>query len=243
MSKGPNKKMKISICMPTHEMQGVGATFLQNSLKSIEDQTYSNIEVIISDQSTDDEIYKVYEFWKNKLNIKYFRFNGERKPTANMNNAMKLATGDIIKPLFIDDFFYSPKALELIADSFENNPDNGWTVVACCHKFEDEPNSSLRQFMVPAYHDNIHMGNNTISCPSVAAVRRTEDLILFDEQVRWLMDVEWYKRLHGSLGLPCVIDQTSMVIRIHSSSCTSELESQHEVKQRDYTYVFNKHNT
>ena len=44
--------MKVSICIPTYEMKGFGANYLDHSLSVLEKQTYQNFEVIISDHST-----------------------------------------------------------------------------------------------------------------------------------------------------------------------------------------------
>ena len=52
--------------------------------------------------------------------------------------------------------------------------------------------SVFRKFY-PNYNDNIQFGKNTISSPSVLAIKR-ENYISFDEELIYLMDVDLYKR-------------------------------------------------
>ena len=229
---------KVSICMPTHEMNGKGAEYLEHSLGCIEAQTYSNIEVVISDQSTDDGIRNLCEAWKDKLDIKYHTFDGERKSTVNTNNALRLATGDILKPMFIDDFLFTRECIEQMVHALENNPDAGWVAVGFGHLFQESGN--IGNFMIPRYHDAIHRGENTMSCPSVIAIKRTEELILLDEKVIWLMDCEWYKRLHNAFGPPIIIEQPSVIMRVHADSVSTSFNSKQDEKEKELQYVIEK---
>ena len=225
------KELKVSICIPTHEMNGKGAEYLEILFDTIKQQTYSNIEVVVSDQSTDENIKNLCEVWNNDLDVKYIYFDGERKSTVNMNNAVKHTTGEIIKPMMCDDYFCTSNCIELMVKALEDNPDKG-------HYYQEH--NELGNFMIPRYHDEIHRGNNTISCPSVVAVRRTEDLILFDEKVLYRMDCEWYKRLAMEFGPPVIIEEPSVINRIHKDSVTTEIASKQEEKDAELQYVINK---
>lgn len=77
---------KISIIIPTANVEG--KKFLPRCLESINNQTYTNYEVIVTD---------------------------EGKVAYNMNQGIKRATGDIIKILCHDDYFNGPHSLEEIA--------------------------------------------------------------------------------------------------------------------------------
>ena len=62
--------MKVSICIPTYEANGLGVKLLKTLIDSIIIQTYPNIEIIISDHSINDEIKKYTELL-NLDNLKY----------------------------------------------------------------------------------------------------------------------------------------------------------------------------
>ena len=63
---------KVSVCIPRYEMKGKGAEYLDHSFNLLYAQSYKNFEVIISDNSKNDNIKKLCEIWSDKLNINYF---------------------------------------------------------------------------------------------------------------------------------------------------------------------------
>jgi cellulose synthase/poly-beta-1,6-N-acetylglucosamine synthase-like glycosyltransferase len=63
-------KPLITIIIPCYEMRGEGVSFLNFSLEKIYSQSYKNIEVLISDQSNNSDIFEAVKAWDKKLNIK-----------------------------------------------------------------------------------------------------------------------------------------------------------------------------
>tara|TARA_R110000824_G_scaffold393513_1_gene592699 strand:+ start:36 stop:752 length:717 start_codon:yes stop_codon:yes gene_type:complete len=230
--------MKVSICIPTHEMNGKGVVYLNHLFDTIKQQTYSDIEVVVSDQSTDDNIKNLCEKWKDDLDLKYIYFDGERKSTVNMNNSVRHTTGEIIKPMMCDDYFYTKQCIEAMVYALENNPEAGWVAVGFGHHFQET--GQIGRFMIPSYHDKIYLGNNTMSCPSTVAVKRTEELILFDEKILFRMDCEWYKRVADELGPPLIIEQPSVIMRVHADSVTTNIESNHKENEEELQYIIEK---
>lgn len=51
--------MTISIGIPVYECHGMGWLYLSELLNSISKQSYKDVEVVISDQSTDDNIFNL----------------------------------------------------------------------------------------------------------------------------------------------------------------------------------------
>jgi hypothetical protein len=231
---------KVSICIAAYEMGGKGQQYLHHSFIAINEQTHDNIEVVVSDQSTDDNIKNLCKEWSDKLNINYIWFDGERKSSSNTNNAMKNATGDIIKILFMDDILFVKDAIKFVVEAFEKEPDKTWLVSVCGHIYESK--KEIGDFMIPNYHDEIHKGRNTISSPSVMSIKNIPDLIYFDEKLIWLMDVEYYKRLYDKFGLPIIIESATVLNRIHDNSVSSEMDSEEgqKVKDEELKYVIEK---
>lgn len=93
---------KVSICLPTHDMQNKDF-FLGRCLKSIEQQTFKDYEVVITE-------------------------NGKGM-APNTNEAIQKAKGDIVKILFMDDFLAHPYSLQNIVKTFKG----GWLVTGCIH--------------------------------------------------------------------------------------------------------------
>jgi hypothetical protein len=75
--------------------------------------------------------------------------------------------------------------------------------------------------LVPAYNDEIYLGKNTIGNPSVVTFRNSEDKIFLDEGLTWMVDVDYYKKMHDRFGLPKVVPEITVVIRQWSKQLTN----------------------
>ncbi|MEW6054239.1 MAG: glycosyltransferase [Nitrospirota bacterium] len=226
----------VSIAIPCYEMHGYGVEFLDFSLNKIYEQTYKNIEVVISDHSTDDNIYNLYKKWESFLNLKYLRNENKRgNSSANLNNALINCTGHLIKILFQDDFLFSDNSIKEIVEAFSQNPQASWLVTACEHS-----NDSIRFYrpFYPQYNRNIYLGNNTISSPSVLTIRN-KNILLFDENLIWLMDCDYYKRLHDKYGEPLMLNKINVVNRTWDYQLSKIVNE--ELRQKEHNYVKEKY--
>ncbi len=222
----------VSIVTPCYEMNKKGAKYLEYSFNTLKSQTYINFEIVISDHSITDEIEQLCKKWKQDLNILYHRNEHKRgNSSANINNAVKQAKGDIIKVLFQDDFLYNENSLKNQLEHLKGN----WLVTACCHYNGKE----LYRPFYPRYHDKIQYGNNTISSPSVLMFRN-QNVIEFDENLIWLMDVDYYKMLYDRFGDPDICNHISVVNRIHPNQVSSTLATK-ELKQNELNYLTKKY--
>jgi len=208
----------ISVCIPVYEMNGFGTPFLAHNLNSLANQDFEDFEVIVADQSRNDEIKHLCAQFASQLNIKHLvNSKTKRQASANTNYAMKRAEGKIIKILFQDDYLYTPNALSILSNRFDLSKDH-WSVTASEHSYDGE--TVFRPFF-PKYNERIHFGKNTISSPSVLALNNTKPVLEFDENLIWLMDVDYYKRCHDKFGPPLIIEEISVVNRLHSSQVSS----------------------
>jgi glycosyltransferase involved in cell wall biosynthesis len=215
--------MKISITIPTYECKGYGWLFISELLNSIKKQSYKNYEVVISDQSNDNKIKDLINFYSNEIDIIYLNAKHiSRSIGANLNNAIKHANGDLIKPMCHDDFFIDDFALEKIKNSFNNSTQ--WLVTG---SFHCNSIHFLYQQMSPYYNHKIHHGYNTISSPSVLATKRKE---LFDENLKMLIDCEMYKRLYTKYGNPTIISDPLICNRMHENQAQKEAFNSEEEK-------------
>ncbi len=227
---------KVSIAIPAYEMHGRGSEFIDFALVRIFHQTYKNIEVVVSDHSINDDVKNVCDNWLSKgLNIQYIRNNENRgSSSANINNAIRSSSGKYIKILFQDDFLYCADAIEKTVKAFEKEPNKKWLISACDHS--NDGIITYRPFY-PKYHDNIHLGSNTISSPSVLSIRN-ENVLYFDAKLIWLMDVEYYKRLHNAFGSPIILDSITVVNRTWESQISNLVED--NLKKQELQYVLEK---
>jgi len=226
-----------SICIPTWEVRGMGPYYLEYSFNILAQQTFKNFDIIISDNSYDNSIKDVCDKWSNLLNIKYFlNEEGRGFISPNLNYGLSKCTGKYIKILFQDDFLYDENSLNNIAKCLQANPNTNWLVTGCGGT-PDEINFSV--IVTPTYNLNIHLGKNTIGCPSVLTIKNNEDTIFFDESLVWLNDVDYYKKCYDKFGLPYIIPELGVSIRIDGVSVSSLLQD--KIKEEEYNFMLNKY--
>jgi hypothetical protein len=232
-----SKRKTLSICLPTYEMHGLGEKYLCQSLDILVTQTFKHFDVVISDNSVNDGIKKVCEEYKGKLDIKYFKHPGKKEMSPNTNYAIQKATGVLLKILFQDDYLYGNDALKTIVDNFDLHKDQ-WLVTACTHT------KNTRQFFrpfYPKYNSKIHMGRNTISSPSVLTLKNNNDkTFLFDENLKWFMDVDYYKRLHNAYGEPKIVNTICTVNRVGAHQTTNR-DATEELRKTEFKYIAKKY--
>lgn len=232
--------MKISICIPTAELQRdglpVGVDMLSCLLESIRQQTYKNYEVIISDHSISNIIENECKNWPD-IDIKYFKYNsGYGSATRNLNNAISKASGEVVKTILQDDYFYSNKALEDIANNINEFK---WGAMGTYHCNEDNTNKIIKPHL-PKWIDPVNLlgGANSISGPSVLFF--INDHNYFDENLCWLNDVELYYRLFLKYGNPILIDRYNVMQRLRKSGLSNTISP--SIKKEEKEFVFAKHN-
>lgn len=226
----------LSICIPTYEMGGYGQRFLKKSFDILAEQTFTDFDVVISDHSKNSVIKDLCSEYGTKLNIHYFH-NTENvgSSSANINNAIKHASGKLVKILFQDDFLYHIYSLEEIVRNFDMKKDH-WLITACIHSTDG---INFTKPFFPEYNSHIHLGNNTISSPSVLTIKNSTPLF-FDEQLLWLMDCEYYKRCFDAFGTPAILNKINVVNRMGTHQVSHTLAKQ-ALRNKEYMYVLQKY--
>lgn len=217
---------KISVCIPTYEMNGKGVKYLNQLLQTIDKQNYSNFEVIISDHSLNEDIKNLASKF-NKIDLKYFKNHKSKgSSSANINNAIEHASGDIIKVMFQDDLFVNPKALEIVSNLLT---EKHWGVCGCVHTKDDENTFFYKK--IPEWQDDIKKGVNTIGGPSTLFFRKTD--IKFDERLLQYMDTDFYYSMYLKYGLPFIEPRPLICSRFSSTSVTSTMVTDELVIRED----------
>lgn len=211
-------------------MYGKGAKFLRRGLDSILLQTYKDIEVVVTDNSDNDSIKNVCEDpIYSGLSISYYR-NPIKGMAFNTNEGIKRAKGNLIKILYMDDYFAHPDALKEIAEQCTGY----WLVTACAH---DNGSGQFIKPHTPSYNKNIET-KNTIGSPSVLTIKN-ENPLLFDETMTWMLDCDYYKRLYEKYGEPIILDTVNVIIGIGGHQTTNHLTKQ--TKNDEYRYMKKKY--
>lgn len=137
--------------------------------------------------------------------------------SRNTNHVMSKASGELIKILYQDDYFATRDSLQQIVDGFEEK--DMWLVTACGH----DPGASIHH---PYYSED----KNTIGSPSVVTIRRTVTE-RFDPNLKWVLDLDFYRRLHKKYGEPKILNSINVVIGVGDHQETSRLSD--EIKRKE----------
>ena len=219
--------MKISVVIPVYDMENY-KFFLWRCIHSVFYQHYDDFEIIISDNSPKHNIYHDCEDVDNSKII-HIICNKEGS-AANTNNAISYSTGDIIKPLFMDDYLRTPDCFN---DLIKNYKDDKWFAYSRVQVREEVESNVIN----PYWNDDIIKGRNTISCPSVIAFPNDDNF--FDENLNWMMDCEFYHRLYLKYKEPEILNDSIIAIQEGDHQVTNKLSKTE--KEKDLRYVKEKY--
>lgn len=213
-------------------MNGVGAAVLKYSLVAISNQTFKDFEVVVTDHSPDDNIEQLCETYTF---VRYIR-NLEKRgnPASNTNLGISYCEGDYIKLLCQDDYLLDENSLAHCVNDIELSG-SAWGFNSYWHT-TDKINLERRH--VPTFNDNIHL-INTLGTPS-ALIMKNGLNIWMDENLKYMYDCEFYKRVYEVHGLPNISMNDTMVNYIHKNQTTNTIVN-NELVRNEEEYVRSKH--
>lgn len=212
------------------------AETIVQTLDSIRDQDYENIELIITDDCSPDNTVETVRNWmeKNEGTLRSIRLVTARQNTGipgNINRALAQASGDYIKLIAADDYMTADAITEYVAFC-EKNP--GAVPIARVHLFSDETTDftdvaqyceRCYEFAAKDYKEQYRMllTKNCIVAPSGSfyPMELVKKIGGYDETYRWFEDYPMnLKVMHE--GYRCgFIDKELVYYRISAKSITS----------------------
>ena len=156
---------KISVIMGIYNC----ASTLPEAIESILNQTYSNWEVIMCDDGSSDDTFKVAQKYQRKYPEKIKVIRNEKNSGLNktLNHCLKYADGDYIARMDGDDLSL-PTRFEKEAEFLDDNPD--YAIVSCPMIYFDE-NGDWGQGKAVEYPDKFTFVAGTPFCHAPCMVR------------------------------------------------------------------------
>ena len=225
----------VSVCIPCIPIH---MQYLEGCLTSILRQTTLPEEVVLVTSESNPFIKKYIKEtlhpFKHLLNIRYKFFTEERSAAFNRNEAIKIATGDLIVSMDADDYMY-PQKIDLIKEIFSKHPDT----IGLFHYFlentipcsEDNPAKIvLDESLLEKYYFNqkIHFGHATFK-------RSLFNEFLYPEIPR-IQDIKFVEQIlpKYSDNLMIYKDNLTVYMSIRSASYST-------YSKRFYDLLFNQH--
>ena len=110
----------VSVIIPCYNHQA----YIQDSIQSILDQTYANIELIVIDDGSKDQsvtkIEEMLEQCKTRFEHVYFNTGANKGLCATLNEALQLCKGKYVSIIASDDIMLAHKT-QLQVDYLEKN--------------------------------------------------------------------------------------------------------------------------
>jgi glycosyltransferase involved in cell wall biosynthesis len=104
--------------------------YLDNSIKSVLDQTYTNWEIVLVDDGSTDEFETVVEKYEDDNRVKVFRLGQNKGCGYAKAFCAEKAVGDVLAFLDVDDQLV-PEALEIMVAAHIENP--GCSIIHSTH--------------------------------------------------------------------------------------------------------------
>ena len=204
----------ISIVIPSFN-QG---RYIEQTIVSIIEQDYKNVEIIIIDAGSKDETIAVIK--KYEQHISYWVSEPDRGQSHAINKGLEKCTGEIFNWINSDDYL-EPGALTVIANAFEQNK-NAKVICGYTRCFFDEDNVTSHEY---------RMGVKKTVADSIAFVEMNQpgsfyltkvvkDFGGVNESLRYVFDDELWFRFLCKYGIEKVIlsDARFAQFRLHGSS-------------------------
>ena len=193
--------------------------YLEQTICSVLDQKYPNLEYIICDGGSTDrsvEIIKKYE-----KHLAWWCAEKDNGQSHAINKGLNRGTGDIFAYINSDDC-YLPESIVRVADTYR---EGGKFIVGWSQYLE--PNGDLRPYPVQAHSEPSDwlIKNPIPQQSSFWTAQIWKELGAFREDLHFSFDYEYWLRIRFKAGIgPHVVHQCMAIFRLHekSKTCSGE---------------------
>jgi glycosyltransferase involved in cell wall biosynthesis len=209
----------ISICIPAYRRK----ENLKRLLDSIETQNFRHFEVVVTDDSPDDELRNLIEYHTLGDKIRYFKNERTLGSPENWNRGIQMARAEWIKIMHDDDWFTSSESLHIFVETIKKGNSafyfSAYINVYPGGHFKTVGLSSNRLSVLSQFPEILFVSNRV--GPPSAVLFKKEASIFFDNRMKWLVDIDFYIRYLKNFGPPQYIPEELIYIGIDKSQITN----------------------
>ena len=212
-SKSQLNKYKVSVIIPFYNR----AVETLNSIKSVEAQTHKNIEIVLINDASTEDISSVLKYIEKMPNVKYINSIKNKGAASARNFGIRSSTGDFIAFLDSDDVFKKDKIEIQINQMLIHNPEISYTSYikrSIENKDLEVKGNSISGLIIP----NI-ISSCPIATPTVMINRKMliNEGILFNESMRIGEDTCFWLELAKKHEFH-YIDKPLTIVNVNESS-------------------------
>ena len=218
----------ISVCIPTYN----GAKYIAQTIESILNQTFTDFEIIVSDDGSSDKTLEIVGSFNDPRIVRIDRLS-KVGAEANWNNAVANASASLVKLVCQDDILY-PQCLEVEAQTMNKSENQD---VSFCFHLRDfvTPNSRKLSSRRVGYSNLqkyskteiltkvVRSGGNPIGEPMAVTMRKLSLNSAGKFRGDYVIDLDMWSKLSDQ-GSALFIEQHLSAFRISKTSWTSSLK-------------------
>ena len=218
----------ISVCIPTYN----GAKYIAQTIESILNQTFTDFEVIVSDDGSSDKTLEIVGSFNDPRIVRIDRLS-KVGAEANWNNAVATASASLVKLVCQDDLLY-PQCLEVEVQTMSKSENQD---VSFCFHLRDfvTPNSRKLSARRVGYSNLqkyskteiltkvVRSGGNPIGEPMAVTMRKLSLNSAGKFRGDYVIDLDMWSKLSDQ-GSALFIEQHLSAFRISKTSWTSNLK-------------------
>lgn len=216
--------------------------YILETLESIKDQTYQNIELVISDDCSIDNTIKICQQWLNENKERFVEAHLVTSPVntgipANINRALERCKGVWIKGIAADDVLL-PSCIDLFKSFIDKEP-NARVVHSSIDYYQDDfsnanfirrrdlsshpitykSTSSRKQFKILLKENVINAPGSIISFSLLNEMGRYDETYAIEDWPMWLTITKYNNKIY-------YLNKSTVKYRIHSQSITQRKNSE-----------------
>ena len=232
---------KVSICIPAYNQ----VKYLKRTIDSVLNQTYSDYEIIITDDSPTNIVFELVQEYESTGKIQYFKNKIPLRSPENWNEAIRLSDGEYVKIMHHDDYFTNENSLsEFVKMLDENiNSDFAFSAAVAINVEKDKtwihcPTSQqIEKLNKDPY---VLFFGNFIGPPS-SVIHRRNSLLTYDLNLKWVVDFDFYIR-NLAINNSFVFTNKPLITSISGDfhNVTKLCENNRNIEIYEYLYLFKK---
>ena len=215
----------VSVIIPTYNR----ASLIEKSVKSVYSQTYSNIELIVVDDGSEDDTERILSSYIDKNGLVFHKHKENRGAPAARNTGGNLAHGEFLAFLDSDDK-WDPRKLEKQVQIFNTSSPDVALVYTGIKKINEKGDFLGNKIPVmKGYIFNDLLIDNCIGSTSVAMIRRDAFLSVggFDEKFPARQDLDLWLRIARDYAVDYIAEPLVEYL-VHSDRISVNLDSRLE---------------